>query len=117
MLHGRKPAFRGTDLVRGRRVKITGAPANYTLGATVGYADADDANWIGVTETDAEGEEPITVDLRAEPQLVEVSGAIAAGALGYAAANGRVDAAGTVVTHVILEASTAAGDHVSAIPV
>lgn len=114
---GMSPAFRGTDLAKGRRVKISAAAANWTQGPTVVYADADDLNWIGVTEEAVVGEGPVTVNLRAQPLLVEAAGAFAVGALLFMAANGRVDDSGTVECGVGLEASGAAGDLVSMIPV
>lgn len=112
----KSPAFRGTDLVKGRRVKITGSPASWTDGATVEYADADDLNWIGTLEEGVTGEGPVTVNLRNEPIDVEASEAIAIGALAKAGTNGRVAATGTVDTGVLLEAATAAGDIIALMP-
>lgn len=112
----RCPAYRGTDLVANRRVKITAAASNWTDGATVGYADADDTNWIGTTVGDVTGEGPITVNLRNEPEKIEVTGAISAGADVFAATNGRGAASGSVKIGVALEASTASGDIINYIP-
>lgn len=113
---GMSPAFRGTDLAKARRVKISAAPSNWTQGATVVYADDDDLNWIGTTEEGVVGEGPVTVNLRAHPIQVEASSAITVGALAKAATNGRVAATGTVDTGVALEASGAAGDLISIVP-
>jgi len=82
-------------------------------------ADADDENWIGVTERAAfNADEVITVAMRTKPGTLRgtAAGAFIAGALLYAAAAGKIDDSGTVIVGTAIGASSADTDIVEFVP-
>lgn len=81
-------------------------------------AGADD-DWIGVVVQDVAASGRGTVKLLSAPGSLQLtaSAAIAAGAELFGTASGRVDDAGTTSTgYVSVEAATAAGDIIEAVP-
>lgn len=108
---------RGTNLVAGRRVKISAANSSWTQGPTFVYADDAELVDIGTLLNGVTGEGPVTVQLRRDPVQIEAASAITIGAEVFAAANGRVAATGTLKTHLALEAAAAAGNMIYAIPI
>lgn len=104
----KKTLTAGEDLAARRRVKLSGA--------TVVYAD-DEEGAIGVTEYAVSNGVSVAVRLINAGGTFEVTaaGAISAGAAVYAAADGKVEAAGTAAKGFAIEASTANGDQIEAI--
>jgi hypothetical protein len=92
-----------------RRVKIAGATRKISL------ADAEEAI-VGVTisDTAAAADDASTVRFKGDPGTfeIEAAGVIAAGAVVYGAADGKVDDSGTTAIGVALTASAAAGETV-----
>ena len=115
----RKTFISAQPLLEGRFVKITAAGVG--VGApTVDYCSASDVNAIGVVEatTLAIGDK-VTVNLLTGQGTVVSSalGAIGAGVVVFAAANGQVAATGTVRRGISVDAAAEAGDPIEVLPI
>lgn len=112
-----------TALEPHRIVKITGAASGLNP-PTVGYAGAADTveadKVIGVTTTRATGAgQPVTVEFLHSPgtRVFTATVAIASAGFCFAAADGQVAATGSVKRGVAVDASTAAGNYLAAVPI
>jgi hypothetical protein len=109
-----KTFLAGAALAEYRRVKITDAS---TTPPTVGYAGATDVS-IGTTEQAVFAAGSIAIRLRTAQgtKKMVAAGAITGGDPAYGAANGMVDATGTVYEGIALESSTALNDVIEVLP-
>lgn len=99
---------------KGQRVKLNSSGG-------VDLADATNGSGIGVLDQDATSGYPVTVKLFTAPGTFEVSvtGAVAAGAVLYPAANGALSptsVSSNTAAFRALEAATASGDIIEVIP-